>query len=249
MPSVEEQLDQQTEDVQAKEPEETHDGFIALDKHQKDVNVQHKKFRDEERGRVAAEEKLATAEKALEEARPKTVDIPPIPDPHSETFVADIATRDEAIKQQADLNATNEQAVQQRKEKDEARLTKESAVLDKRVETFNSNLVNHGLNADEVKAAAEEVIGSGASDVFQDVLLDDKDGPLMVMYLKANPVEAEQINAMPTLELVNYLNTEIRPKALLLKPKTSSAPDPPITLTGGGAKELEDPLLEGITFD
>ena len=244
MPSVEEQLEEQIDP----EVEVKHDGFIALDKHQKDVNVQHKKFRDEERGRVAAEEKLTAAEKELEGLRTTEVVIPTI-DPYSDTFAADIVAPDEAVKKQADIDATNEQTVQQRKAKDEARLTEESAALNKRVETFNSNLVNHGLNADEVKAAAEDVIGSGASDVFQDVLLDDKDGALMVMYLKSHPIEAEQINAMPTLELVNHLNTEIRPKALLLKPQTSTAPEPPVTLQGGGAPEQKESWEQGAKYE
>ncbi len=63
-------------------PEVTHDGFIALDKHQKDVNVQHKKYRDEERGRAAAEQRASAAEAELEDlkATNKPVEIPPAPD-------------------------------------------------------------------------------------------------------------------------------------------------------------------------
>ena len=110
-------------------------------------------------------------------------------------------------------------------------------------------MASHGLKTEEVKTAAETVIGFGISNTFQDVLLDDKDGPLMVKYLEDKPLEAEQINAMSTMELVNHLNTEVRPKALLLKPQTSTAPDPPVTLDGGGAPETPEPWEKGAVYD
>lgn len=233
------------------EEKEKHDGFIDLESHQKDVNVQHKRFRDEERGRVKERERADAAEKELEDLKGKQAEvvIPPVPDKYSETYEADIKERDEKIAAQAKQTADSEQAQAKRKEKDEARLAEDSAALNKRVATFDSNLVSHGLSAPEVKAAAEAVIGLGISNTFQDILLDDKDGPLFVQYLAVNPIEAEQINAMSTMELVNHLNGEIRPKALLLKPQTSTAPDPPITLEGGGAPETKEPWEKGAVYE
>ncbi len=237
--------------AEAKEPEETHDGFIALDKHQKDVNVQHKRFRDEERGRVKERERADAAEKELDELKGQQAEvvIPPVPDKYSETYEADIEERDKAIAAQAEQGAAKETAAVQRKEKDEARQVEDSAALNKRVATFDSNVAGHGLKTEEVKAAAENVIGLGISNTFQDILLDDKDGPLLVMYLDANPIEAEQINAMSTMELVNHLNSEIRPKALLLKPQTSAAHEPLDTLDGGGAPETKEPWEKGAVYE
>lgn len=228
---------------------ETHDGFIALDKHQKDVNVQHKRFRDEERGRVKEKERADAAEEELGRLRTAAVVIPPVPDRYSDTYEADIRARDEAIAAQADQKSADAATAAKRKEQDEARQTEEGAALETRVATFDKNLVSHGLDSAEVKAAAEIVIGLGISSTFQDVILDDKDGPLMVKYLAANPIEAEQINGMSTLALVNHLNDEIRPKALLLKPRTSEAPDPPITLSGGGAPEMKQEWEKGAKYE
>ncbi len=237
--------------IEEQEAEETHEGFIAIDKHQKDVNVQHKRFRDEERGRVKEKDRADAAEKELEglKAKGAEVIIPPMPDKYSETFDAEMKERDDAIKKQAENTAAQTRLAEDRKEKDEARQTEENEVLNKRVATFDSNLVSHGLNAPEVKAAAETVIGLGISNTFQDILLDDKDGPLFVKYLAANPIEAEQIDGMSTMELVNHLNDEIRPKALLLKPQTSNAPEPPVTLTGGGAPETKEDWEKGAKYE
>lgn len=230
---------------------ESHKGFIALDKHQKDVNVQHKRFRDEERGRVSEKKRADGLQAQLDEIQREKdkVVVPPVPDRYSETYDADIAERDAAIARQAELTAANNVAVAKQRENDDARLADESDALNKRVATFDSNLVSHGLNSPDVKAAAETVIGMGISNTFQDVLLDDPDGPLMVVYLQNNPIEAEQMNAMPTLELVNHMNAELRPKALLLKPQTSAAPDPPITLEGGGAPETKEDWERGAKYE
>ncbi len=239
------------EETEQTEEKETHDGFIDLESHQKDVNVQHKRFRDEERGRVKERDRADAAEKELDELKGKQAEvvIPPVPNRDSETYEADVKDRDDAIAAKATQTADNEQAQAKRKEEDEARQVEDSAALNKRVATFDSNLAGHGLKAAEVKAAAEAVIGFGISNTFQDILLDDKDGPLMVKYLEDKPLEAEQMNAMSTMELVNHLNTEVRPKALLLKPQTSAAPDPPVVLDGGGAPETPEPWEKGAVYE
>ncbi len=232
-------------------PEEKHDGFIALDKHQKDVNVQHKKFRDEERGRVKAEERTSAAEKELEELRGKQAEvvIPPVPDKYSETFDADIQTRDAAIKKQADQDAEQTRLADERKKTDEARITDENAAMSKKVAAFDTNMVTHGLNPAETKKAADTVIGYGISTTFQDVLLEDPDGPLLVTYLSQNPVELEEMNRMSVLQLVNHLNGDIRQKASLLKPQTSNAPEPPTKIKGGGAPEQKEDWEKGAQYE
>ena len=232
-------------------PEVTHDGFIAIDKHQKDVNVQHKRFRDEERGRVKEQTRADGLQKELDELKGTNAEIvvPPVPDRYSDTYDADMATRDDAIARQAEQTAATVTAAAQRKENNEARAAEESTAVNKRVAEFDSNMVTHGLKPEVVKAAVETVIGNGISNDFQDVLLEDKDGPLMVQYLAANPVETERMNRMTPLSLVNHLNGEIRAKALLLKPQTSNAPDPPITLEGGGAPETKESWERGAKYE
>lgn len=239
---------------QVKEPEqeqETHDGFIALDKHQKDINVQHKKYRDEERGRVSAEERATKVEKELETLKSQQAEVvvPPVPDQYSETYTEDVAERDAAIKRQAENEAEQTRQAEQQKQRDEVRVTDETAALQKRVAAFDSNMVTHGLNPIETKTAADVVIGYGISDTFQDILLEDPDGPLFVNYLSQNPVELEEMNRMTTLQLVNHLNGDIRAKASLLKPKTSNAPDPPINLKGGGAPEQKEDWERGAVYE
>ena len=237
--------------VEVEEPEVTHEGFIAMDKHQKDVNVQHKRFRDEERSRVKQQERADALQAQVDEinANQARVVVPPVPDKYSDSFDHDIAERDAAISAQAEQNAINQQAVATRQRAENEKRAEENLAIDARVATFDKSVVTNGLSADEVKAAAESLISSGISNTFQDILLDDQDGPLLVKYLDNNPLEAEQMNGMGVAALVNHINTEVRPKAMKLKPRTSNAPEPPIVLTGGGAPQTKESWEEGAIYE
>lgn len=234
-----------------KEPEERHEGFISDEHHRQRIGVQHKKYREEARGREKAEERAGTAEKELEKLRATSAEIviPPVPDRYSDTFEADLAVRDKAIKRQADNDADQTRLAEQRKEEDETRLTEEDAAIKERIAGFDSNMVTHGLLPVETKKAAETVIAYGVSENFQDILLEDPDGPLFVTYLAENPVELEQMNGMTALQLVNHMNGDLRAKVSLLKPQTSNAPDPPITPRGGGAPEQKEDWEKGAVYE
>jgi len=237
-------------EVEEKAEVETHDGFVSLADNQAQVNKQHRKYRDAERDAARAATEREALQKELDDLKAASVDlsVPDVPDPYSETFQADIAERDAAIQRKTEHEAQLKTADAAKQRTEEANLKIDEEKLREKIAGFDKRMNEHGLNPVEVKQAAETIIDYGASESMQDILLEDVDGPLMVAYLAKNPLEIENLNGMSTLALVNHLNTEIRPKASLLKPKTSDAPDPPMILSGGGAAELEDPLLKGAKF-
>jgi len=240
------------EEVQEETPaEETHDGFVSDKQHAERIGVQHKKFRDEERGRVAAEGRLSNVETELEALKTKQAEVivPPVPDPLSETYATDVQTRDDAIKAQVGNEAEAQRKADELKEKDEARLVSEKTAEDKMIAGFDANMIKHGLDPAAAIKAGNTVADYGISKNFEDVLLEDPDGPLFVMYLANNPIELENMNGMSMLQLVNHLNGDIRAKASLLKPQTSTAPDPPTTPSGGGAPELQENWERGAKYE
>lgn len=241
-PSTEEQ---QPEKVDVPE------GYIKAEHAQKDINRQHKKFRDEERARKQIEADYERTQRELAELRTKveTVEVPPPPDPYSENYVAEVAARDEALQRKTQHDAQLALAEKEQQRAEQARIERENEQIEQRIASFDSNMVTLGLNPLEVKKAADTVIEFGASDLIQDVILEDPEGPLITQYLANNPVELDQLNGMSALQLVRHIDEKVRPQASLLRPKTSKAPDPPETLSGGGVKELEDPLLEGAQFE
>lgn len=234
-----------------KPPEITHEGFVSDDKHQREVNRQHKKFRDEERLRVKANERADEAERRLSELNAGSDDIviPEVPDPNSDTFAEDVVKRDTAIAKKAELTAKEAQQAQDITDGEAERVTKIEAAIAEKVKAFDSNMVTLGLNPTETKIAADAVIEYGISDGFQDILLEDPDGPLFVQYLAKNPLELEKMNGMSPLQLVNHMNGDMRQKAALLKPKTSGAPPPPVTLEGGGVGVIKEDWEIGVTYE
>lgn len=241
-----------TADLAADPPaEETHEGFISLEKNQEEVNKQHKKFRDEERLRVVDTARADKAENELKELRAKNAEviIPDVPDQYSDDFAKKIVERDNAITRKAELGAEERSKDEQNNREADERKTRQVAEIQKKVQAFDSNMVNLGLNPAATKEAADTVLGYGISDNFQDILLEDPDGPLFVQYLANNPTEIEELNGMSMLQLVNHLNGDIRQKASLLKPKTSNAPDPPVTLKGGGVGEIQEAWEKGARYE
>ena len=230
--------------------EEKHEGFVKADDSQKDINKQHKKFRDEERRNVKTQTELDSVNKELADLKAQSVDttIPPLPDKYAEDFDQQMQVRDEAIKRSTahDAEQTRLTEASEAKEKEQTDLNEES--LRSKITVFDANMVQLGLNPAETNKAANTIADYGVSDVLQDILLEDEEGPLMVNYLASNPVLLEELNRMSALQLVNHLTTEVKPKASLLKPKTSGAPDPPVILTGGGVKDTQNTLPNGNSF-
>lgn len=226
------------------------DGYIKAEDAQKDINKQHRKYRDEERARKKVETELEQARRELEEFKAKSVDlsIPPPPDPYAEDYAEQTKVRDEAIARKAAHDAEQSRLeASQQSAQEEAETARDEAKIEQ-VKSFDDNLVKLGMNPLEVKKAADTVVDYGVSEDLESFLLTDEEGPLFVQYLAQNPVEQSELNAMSAFQQFKYLEG-IRPKAQLLKPKTSAAPDPGTELSGGGVPELEDPLLKGATFE
>ena len=215
------------------------------------INKQHRKYRNEERKRIDAEKETKTLKDKLAaiEAEQDDVVIPPVPDPFDEDYEAKIQTRDAAIRKRADLDA------QATVKKDQGESRKEAANLaeQKRIATavnqYEARAVQFGLNVEEVKKAGDTVIDYGITGDLAMYLLEDKDGPLITNYLASNPLELDDLRNMSTIDAAIKMNSTIREKAVLLKPKPTNTPDPADILDGGGVPETVDPLLKGATFE
>ena len=240
----------QTEDGEQPKADETPEGFISLDKHQKDVNTQHKRFRDEERGRIKQKERADRLQKKLDEleAERNHVEIPPIPDRYDDKYQEKLELRDAAIRKQAENDAQAQRVEAERKKQQETAQAESDAALQERVKQFDKNMVDHGLNPADTKAAADQLVEYGLSEHLEDALLDDPDGPLFVQYLAQNPVELDGLASMTAYQLVRHLDGDIRQRAQLLKPKTSDAPPPPDVPDGGGAPETKEWWEKGATY-
>ena len=242
------------QEVQIEEPEvevETHEGFVSIEDNQQQVNKQHRKYRDAERTATKAQADNDRLQKELDEFKASSVDltVPPAPDPYADDYAEQVIKRDEKIQQIADHKAeARSLETAQQQQQTEAKTDQERKDAEA-LQTFDANFLKLGLKPDEMKQAAQTVIENGISETLEDILLLDEDGPLLVKYFADNPVEQDNLSGMSPFQLLNHLNSEIKPKASLLKPKTSQAPEPPMTLQGGGVAELQEPWEKGVKYE
>lgn len=239
------------EDLAPSEPEaKAPEGFIKAEDAQKDINKQHRKYRDEERARKKIEAEAEALRKELEELRTKDIDlsIPPVPDQYSDNYDEQVRARDEAIQRKAAYDAQVKQNEAATARNAEQAKNDQLEADRQKVQAFDSNVVQLGLNTVDVRKAADSVMEYGISEALEDVVLEDPDGPLLVTYLAENPVELETLNSMSAYQLFNHVS-ELKQKASILRPQTSKAPPPPEILDGGGGGEIEDPSLKGVIFE
>lgn len=237
------------ESAPAEEPKAP-EGFIKAEDAQKDINKQHRKYRDEERARKKIEAEAESLRKENEELKASKVDttIPPVPDPYSDNYQEETRLRDEAIQRKTEYETQQASIAADQKRNEEAEALRESEELAAKAAAFNSNMITLGLNSDEVTKAAGQLLDYGISDSIRNAIVADEEGPLMVQYLANNPLEYEKLAGMSVLKQGEFLNGDIRQKASLLRPQTSKAPDPPETLTGGGVAELTEDWEKGVTY-
>jgi hypothetical protein len=215
------------------------------------VNRQHGKFKEEQRGHQDTQALLLKSQQdlaALQSQQPGPI-IPPMPDSFDDDFDEKVVIRDAAIvavaqheQNQAYIAQANANAQQQ------AQLQTQE-VQAQNAQTLVENSAKLGISNDDLGKAAAVVGSYNISTELRTGLMTDPDGPVMLAYLAANPLEIEALQSMGVFDASNHLGTVIRQKASALKPKTSGAPDPPTLLHGNGKPEDKDPANKGTTFE
>lgn len=238
-PQIIEEQEPETED----QPDNPDDSASATDDTDKDQAV---KFDEKQQEKVneliaekvkkqrEAERKAEKLERELQELKAKLPEetkpvIPPLPDPFSlsETeYRAKIAEREEAIRRSAAYEARQESL---QKQTQEARQQAENARLEaqmRKVQSYSQRAVQLGITADELQVAGNTVAQFGMDDSLVELILDDKDGPLITKYLSKNIAELEALRSLPPAYAAVRIATDIKQKASALKPKVNPAPDP-----------------------
>jgi len=196
--------------------------------------------------------------KELEELRKQVPaqrrpEVPELPDPYAltdEQYKAQQAKRDQALREAAAFDARqqslNEQAQRLQAQQEQARQDELMAV----VGTYTQRAKALGVKPEELQEASQVcgAFGLGGNDPLTQFILADDQGPLITKYLAKNPLELEQLVAMPATQAAVRIATTIRAKAVALKPKVNTAPDPVDTprSTGTGQKK-RGPV--GATFE
>jgi len=219
------------------------------EKAQKAINKQHFKYQQQKRENEKVQAELAAAKKQLEELqRTPEPQVPPRPDPFDAGFEEQLAVREAAIAAKAKYDYEQRLAHdEQTRIAQEAQQAQEKALQDK-VHSYSDNARKLGVDPIALQQAGQAVQQHGIPDKVSLAILEDSEGALMTQYLAANPNEIYEMHGMTDWQMYNKVS-EIKAKASQLKPKTTNAPPPADTLSGNSTGELQDPLIQGATFE
>lgn len=209
------------------------------------------KQREAERERDRLAKELEELKKQVpKERRPE---VPDLPDPYALTddqYRAQQAKRDDALRSAAAYDAKQlalqEQVSRAREQQEQARHTQ----LREQVGAYAQRATKLGIKPEELQEASHVcgAFGLGGDDALTQFILDDDQGPLITKYLAKNPLELEKLVAMPATQAAVRIATFIKDKAVALKPKVNTAPDPVDSpRSSGSVQKARGP--QGATFE
>ena len=245
---TEEQVDLQEESIADSAPAETEAKAEVKDESEElRKTIAEKAYKEREARRRADD--LEKRLKELEAKQNPEFDgaVPPMPSPFDDDFDSKVKAREEALQLKAHADAI---AMQQREAEAEAQRKREREEFEQQQKLqadFKKNASDLGVDQQSLADAAQAVINYGVTPDIENAILSDANGPLMLQYLAANPLElSDLIEANPLR--AGMLLAEVKSKSLSLKPKPSSAPPPPQALDGRGAPQRERGP-KGATFE
>lgn len=247
---TEENLQTEQTPESASEGEETPEKKITFSEEQQalvDDIVGKKTFKARE-----AERKTEALQIELDEAKAKIPqktrpEVPEIPDPYDDDFEEKVKVRDKAISEAAAFDEREKHTKEQSDETEQGELKRAEEAYQGKIDVYAQRATQLGVSKLELRQAAKDVATYGINGQLIDFIIEQDQGPLITLYLGKNPLELDNLRQMDPLSAAIYINTEIKPKAAVLKKNITSAPDPAETLKGTGVSTERGP--KGATYE
>lgn len=185
------------------------------------------KLREKEREAEALRQRVEELERRVpQQGRPA---VPEAPDPFALTdaeYRAKLVARDQAIREAAAWEA-NQQALQwQRQQADMEQQRRQQERQQEEVRVYAERAKRLGVAEQELQEAGTVVAGYGIDAALVEMILADDQGPLLTKYLARNQLELERLVQMPIAMAAVRLATDLKAKAVAMKPKVTKTPDP-----------------------
>lgn len=194
------------------------------------------KIREAEREAEQLRQQLQEVSAKLpQESRPE---VPPIPDPYDDDYQGKLQERDQALLKAAEYDVRQQVLQQQQAELQQQQQQQEQQQLVEKASAYTDNAKKKGIAADQLQTAGNVVASFGIRDDVASEMLSDVDGPLMTVYLAANPHMIEQLNSASAVQL-GSVYAKVKAASAGVAPKATSAPEPVDTLSGSGVVPKE----------
>lgn len=196
------------------------------------------------REKMEAKEEAERLQRELEKFKQtQEPEIPPMPDPFDDNYEDKVRQRDEALALKARRDA-EQQVLAERRQQEQL------AQMQATVSGYAEKATKLGLDQTEWQQNLQVAGQYIQSDDLGMAILSDPEGPLLTQYLAQNPMDAINLNQLNPYQAAQFIETQVRPKARELKPKTTQAPPPPTQVKSTGANiDESDPFLQGATFE
>lgn len=222
---VDESESEEAEEVKPKKP-----GYVEI----KDPAVKarvdqlsrekHEALRKEKAATQRAESIARELEELKRPAPPKEVPVPnadPVTDP--ELFTRQQQEREKYIRDHTKYESETET---RNKAAEKAEEVKQAAL----VETYKANMTRLKINTATLERASSVCTQYGIGKDLVEYLLEDQDGPAIVIHLGDNPDTLAELVSMKPAKAAAFIEKEIRAK--LNVKKQSKAPPPPTKVNG-----------------
>ena len=185
------------------------------------------KLREKEREAEGLRKRLEELEaKIPQQGRPA---VPDAPDPFALSDIEyrqKLVQRDQAIREAAAWEAQQQALQWQRQQADLEQQRRQQERQQEEVKAYATRANKLGMSAAELQEAGTLVAGYGIDAALVEMILGDDHGPLLTKYLAQNQLELERLVQMPVTMAAVRLATEVKSKAVAMKPKVTTAPDP-----------------------
>lgn len=193
------------------------------------INRKHYEAQEAKRKAKELERKLAQYEAQTSQAPL----IPQKPDPFDDDYDAKMVQYEQAVIAKARHDANQEVLQRQQQEQQQRQQYEQQQKLQQDLQRYVESGKKAGMSVEEMTQAGQIVDSYGVGVDLQQALIADEDGALIVKHLAANPAMAAELASMTPYQAALHLERAVRPAAKQLKPKTTSAPNPPKRLQGG----------------
>lgn len=185
------------------------------------------KLREKEREAEALRKRLEELEARIpQQGRPA---VPDAPDPFAlseQEYRQKLVQRDQAIREAAAYEAQQQALQWQRQQAELERQQRLQERQQEEVKAYADRAIKLGVAPAELKEAGTLVAGYGIDPALVEMILADDHGPLLTKYLAKNQLELERLVQMPVTMAAVRLATDLKSKAVAMKPKVTTTPDP-----------------------
>jgi hypothetical protein len=185
------------------------------------------KLREKEREAETLRRRLGELEARIpQQGRPQ---VPESPDPFALSDVEyrqKLVQRDQAIREAAAWEAQQQALQWQRQQAQLEQQQRQQERQQAEVMAYADRAKKLGVAAAELQEAGTLVAGYGIDPALVEMILADDHGPLLTKYLAKNQLELERLVQMPVTMAAVRLATDLKSKAVAMKPKVTKTPDP-----------------------